>query len=659
MKRAGGGESVAEWTRRRLLGTAAAAAAGALGAGALAAWRIRRPQELAVAADPGVVNPYVDPTQLEVPWPDHSFLRQPWRGYLQTLPAHGFRSGDLRVGLNFNLPAPGKGPSDADVCTMLKDHGISTVRLEIGWNSVDWDETNLRVPSGRLAAFAASGIRPLILLNANQGGPCPSRGWSARLRADAAQGARAVYLDPVAGAVPGYTGLSNLTGYWMAEVLFTAVDTLSGRCELSRPLPKTLRAGQRVRVDRLKYRPLNRVGTPDFAATTAGWLRYVDLVGAALRAAGVPAWDVEIWNELTFGSNFLDINQYYQPPLYRARFEFPGLFAGEPAWELARETVDRMRQRHPGVGTVWGFSNTTFFHTPIAKLPPGTGAQSYHPYGTKLQFPRQAEHTPDIDGFTPTYTAQIAEGVAATFIQTESVIRLIEPSARSAHPPQVAPGTFRQYFTEQGFTAKDVGAETPDAAWRARAKFLLRNVLFWCNKGLSGIWFFAAHDQNPLGMGFLDAKTPEAPTLPFLAWSDVLRTFGETSPLDGPGQRRSLGLGRLMALAPRRWVFPREGAHPGLPYEDVFAFLPFQATPTRFVAAVYVMTQDFPADMVPQRYRLYLSGLAPGDALRVSCRDPLERQDVPSVLVAYDAPAARAVVDVEAVDYPRLLTVET
>ena len=27
-------------------------------------------------------------------------------------------------------------------------------------------------------------------------------------------------------------------------------------------------------------------------------------------------FDLEIWNELAFGSNFLDVNLYYNPPLY-------------------------------------------------------------------------------------------------------------------------------------------------------------------------------------------------------------------------------------------------------------------------------------------------------------------------------------------------------
>ena len=32
-----------------------------------------------------------------------------------------------------------------------------------------------------------------------------------------------------------------------------------------------------------------------------------------VRASGVPKFEVEIWNELSFGSDFLDITKYYNP----------------------------------------------------------------------------------------------------------------------------------------------------------------------------------------------------------------------------------------------------------------------------------------------------------------------------------------------------------
>ena len=55
----------------------------------------------AVQAEEFPVPPYVDPTQLDVPWPKHSDYRQPWRAFLETRSGHDF----LRViGINYNVP---------------------------------------------------------------------------------------------------------------------------------------------------------------------------------------------------------------------------------------------------------------------------------------------------------------------------------------------------------------------------------------------------------------------------------------------------------------------------------------------------------------------------------------------------------------------------
>ena len=46
----------------------------------------------------------------------------------------------------------------------------------------------------------------------------------------------------------------------------------------------------------------------------AGWLSYVQAVASFARSIGHgDGFDVEVWNELSFGSNFLNINNYYSP----------------------------------------------------------------------------------------------------------------------------------------------------------------------------------------------------------------------------------------------------------------------------------------------------------------------------------------------------------
>ena len=94
---------------------------------------------------------------------------------------------------------------------------------------------------------------------------------------------------------------------------------------------------------------------------------------------------------------------------------------------------------------IWGFSNTTFFHTAVTELPPGIQGQSYHPYGTGTRkLPAEEAHRdhPDfnVEGFTPAMEIRMPEGWAHTFIKTESLMRLLNPAALDTirgFPPEV------------------------------------------------------------------------------------------------------------------------------------------------------------------------------------------------------------------------------
>src|SRR4029077_1216277 len=57
----------------------------------------------------------------------HSQWIQPWRGYLETVPASRFLNG---IGVVLNSPNPDL------VCQMLSRHGIAITRIEIGWGNV-------------------------------------------------------------------------------------------------------------------------------------------------------------------------------------------------------------------------------------------------------------------------------------------------------------------------------------------------------------------------------------------------------------------------------------------------------------------------------------------------------------------------------------------
>lgn len=168
------------------------------------------------------IRPYVDPSQLDVPWPKHSHLKIPWRAYLETRSGYEFLQG---IGVNYNVPL-----KHELAIKLLAEAGFKTFRIEIGWSNVNWDETAL-ANEGRwkeiLSLCKRYGIRPTILLNAHHGVPCPHRFFERRLVADAPKGSRKVRLDNVSKIVPRHSGLCNLTDYMPEGWVHTFVQTES------------------------------------------------------------------------------------------------------------------------------------------------------------------------------------------------------------------------------------------------------------------------------------------------------------------------------------------------------------------------------------------------------------------------------------------------
>lgn len=600
------------------------------------------------------IRPYIDPSQLDVPWPTHSFYRIPWRAFLETKSGYDFLQG---IGVNYNVPQ-----NDELAIRLLAEAGFKTFRIEIGWSNVNWDETQLNNEERLkqiLSLCKKYGIRPTILLNAHHGVPCPTHFFPAKLLTDAPKGSRTIRLADVSNIVPGRSGLSNLTDYWAGEVIIAQVDTSTGECQLSKPLPKDLKAGEEVLIAILKYLPLHPVGTPEFEETANGWVKYALMVCDLVAEVGFDTFDIEIWNELTFGSNFLSINNYYDPPI--AEFKSDFLHPGGQAWELARRTISAVKGRYPKVRCIWGFSNTTFFHTPIEELPPMTDGQSYHPYGTGTRkFPQEEQYGDkpqlNIDGYSPHFVMRMPEGWAHTFLQTESLMRLLNPTARLRHPE----GTkrFYHYITEHGVAPPECGINEEKEAWLLKAKTLLRSFCLWLNKGIDVIHYFCAYDQNPLGMGILPPNLPNLPpdanfekvaTLPLKALKNLLSTFRGSVPLK---ETAKLDVD-VVALGKQGIIFEGDEKHPPLSHKDVLACLPFQLSKDRYVIAVYVMTYDATKGMEEERYRLTLKGFGkPMSQIRFY--DPLTNSYIPLKIIH----KGRSVtLEIPLLDYPRLLIV--
>ena len=306
---------------------------------------------------------------------------------------------------------------------MLAEHGVRQARFDIAWSLVNyWDESQLNFADllrKQLLACRKHGVRPLIVLNANAGVPTPLDRVERTLAKGAKKGDREVTLTDVSDLRLGYSGLADVTEYRAGEVLFTALDGKT--LHLSKPLGKDLgKAGTKVSVTTFKYRPFAPPATEDYRTTMAGWKRYVGTVARFVtetlgtRQGNDRGFDLEIWNELTFGSGFLSINNYYEPKLID--------YDEDVIWfDLVRETANYVMV-HPddfrGVTLVDGFRNTIPW--PASSLEPGRiGALSAHPYPPPKEYPRDEPSGPAVnalfledrakDRFKPTYTALFPE----------------------------------------------------------------------------------------------------------------------------------------------------------------------------------------------------------------------------------------------------------
>lgn len=634
-----------------------------------------------------LTNP-IDPNQqLALPFNHRSQWLQPWRAYLDTVPARRFRSA---VGINFNVPSEAAQP----VAALLGDSGFRRARIEIPWGAMSYDDpTRLRDPAAvraKLSALRANGIRPLVLLNSNHGVPGPAGFFDGRITQPAAAGARHVRVDEATRQrlVPGLSGFNGPDGK-AAEFIATSVSP-SGWVELSKPLPVSIEPGP-YRAARLRFPPFTAPLTasgephPAFEWSLAGWLAYVRAaVGEVRNALGSDAFDVEIWNELTFGADFLSIDRYYDPvpPALRGR--------GDVEDAILRRTLAWLRDPANGVSGVGignGFSNQTPFPAGSTS-PPGLTALDKHPYQGPLDFPAAATFDANRpvnalgrpegsrvggawrDTMLPRYRAFFPEYFLSG-IQTETMVRDLSPitttigdvaHGRATKPPGASPAP-KLWITETGLAPGRTGIEGAAARRRLQAKATLRALVAFVNKGVSALHFYAVTDGD---WAMVDpAARGGGETM--LALRHLTAAMAGPAAISTP---RSL---RLEAIAdPHDHVqFAGDGsaAHPPLYNRDVVAFLPFQADDNRFVVPAYVMTRDMskvykpdapesdPAryDLPPETYRLTVAGL---DADRLSARatDPLTGASLPVTIVSRSGDTA--VLEVELTDSPRLLVLE-
>ncbi len=627
---------------------------------------------------------YTDPDYLlKLPFGTHSHWLQPWRATLETVPAARFIDG---VGINYNLQT-----RNPDLLLgLLARQGVRHLRLEIGWGSINYDDEskldtadNLR---SILTAAKRHGIRPLILVNSNHGSPCPLKTQTVVLANDAPVGATRLVLGDTRGLVPGLSGLSGVTEYKAAEILFTAID---GRAvTLSKPLPKAIAAGASLSVATLKYRPFSVPGSSDYRRTVDGWLRYVGTVGRFVGGiVGTPedrGFDLEIWNELTFGTAFLYVNSYYaQKPFTYPETDIWGLLVQETAAYIEARPAEFRR-----VLVSNGFANTIPWPA-AANEPARINAISKHPYPARRIYPAaEPQGTTPVNalyelqkpGFVPTYSTLFPE-YPATGMQTESITRDTAPISTGYYggPPQhgrfagrVGGKTVERpvWITEVNLApVEDNAGVTVERAMAIKAKTTARYLSFFLNKGVTRLSLFGigggdrSHglvaEQVLANLDRLDARDPVGEPN---AVSPPLQVIGRLTARLGAGLDRRLTTTRPLRVTSisdthnhRQFAGNGTPAYPDLYNRDVLAILPYQVNARRFVIPYYVTTRDVTRDLPPEEYTVEIQGLK-GNGANLSVYDPIRDRSVPFVVVARGANLLK--VKLTATDYPYLLTVQ-
>ncbi|WP_248927129.1 PA14 domain-containing protein [Paenibacillus hamazuiensis] len=607
-------------------------------------------------------GPYADPAQQEVAFGLRSFFHAPWRSYMDTWDASRYL--DV-LGINFNVE---QGEAEA-TAQVLEEAGIRSARVEVGWGELDFDDDtqfrdwNYKSLMMKVAALRKHHIRPLILLNFNSGMPSPSREWTVKLTKPATAGDREIYIDDTSKIRVKYTGLNRVARHTMFPVI-TGVDAATGKCTLSAPLPKDLPAGDLFLVQ-LKYQPFSGLefsdGTPNPAAqeTIDGWMRYIKTVTSTLKdmleteGQADAGFDLEVYNEYTFGYHFMDINYYYEPKLSFSKpisyTQSDGVTKDGPEiiLPLTADYVKNPENRLPGVNVISGFSNQrpwdngtemwlnqdgfskhyyTGYSPDESPIVPGNtdDKKLYIDALGKLdgkRNPDNYDHSVAGSYLVPAHMSAFPER-HFYFYQSESAVRDIQPFPgpwthhfRYANPgngkvPQVwmsetnyARMLFaRELIDKLGISAKD--EKLVSLMHYIGTKTTLRNYIFFGHKGYHTINLYAAKSEDTGFTVIPEAFYSELKKNNYVLTDSVkqlagpqLRAVANVTNLIKTGKKidtpRALKVDRIVEYKPRL-VFEGDGTpeHPDRYNRDDLAVLPYQLDAGKFAIGYYVVTRN-------------------------------------------------------------------
>jgi hypothetical protein len=609
----------------------------------------------------GTTMPYADWIQQEIDFGTHSFYYSPWRAYMDTWDANRWRE---TLGIVFNVS-----PDEADATAqLLSEAGFGTARVEINWGNYTYDDPSKLDPAREqqfttiLQALKKHNIRPLILLNANSGNPVPTKGWKVQLVKAAPKDSTEIQVDNINGIVPGYTGLKGMAYQTMYPVI-TGCDPATGICQLSAPLPKALSAGA-IELNKLIVQPIGGTvfadGTPNPAAqeTLDGWLAYVKNTASFVKRvmntgnSADAGFDMEVWNEMTFGSHFLDINNYYSPKLEFSQYhtfkqgdrEIKG---SEVLLPHTAALVADSKNNLPGVRVISGFSNQRPWDNGVEQWA-GQAGFSRHYYTGYMDnnslinpqaYSKKDEPTLNalgtMDGtlkpnsankivpgsnFVPSHIASFPEYWFSGY-KTENVVRDLQPFPNSfpMHFRYANPGNGKQAevwmtegnFDRQGWSKalQSLGVSSIHPGYAGLmhsmgAKTTLRSFAFFGHKGIETYTIYAAKGgDGSLGVipeafftALAEAKYVLTDSVRAKAGAQ-LAAIANVTKLMQPGvdieNPRPLKVEEWTQKNPKV-VVKGNGTkeNPDIYMSQDFAVLPYQLDAGKFAIGYYVVTRD-------------------------------------------------------------------
>ncbi|MFC3801801.1 hypothetical protein [Cohnella sp. GCM10012308] len=674
-----------------------------------------------------MTRPYVDWKQQEIPFGVSSIDRAPWRSYMDTWDGSRFLD-TLGVVLN------GVSPEEADATAqLLSNAGFRSARIEIGWGNVSFDNENvLNEPQGSrfvsiISALKKHGIRPIVLLNANSGNPVPSKTLKLHLKKNASKGEKAIYVDNVTGIVPQYTGLSGQAYQTMYPVI-TAVDAKTGKLTLSAPLSKDLKAGT-LNLTRLKYRPLSGTkfadgkDNPAAQQTLNGWNVYLNAVTNTLMGAlgtknnsADKGFDLEVWNEMTFGSQFLDIGNYYDPKLQFSQYPVYTLGSRKATGGevLLPMTISFAKQKKlAGVRVISGFSNQRPWENG-AEIFAGEAGFSRHYYtgfnGAQSLFGHNAQTdnknyisatgktNPGSKDYLPAHTFAMPEYWFYAY-HTEYIVRDLQPfpGPFSLHGRYSNAGDGRQaevWMTETNWwrnplsdkIALQAGVNKSDNRLRLLmqqigAKSTLRLFTFYSHKGVETVELYSAkggdtnyglindaffEELNKNGFKLTEkARSLAGPQINALARVSKIMSSGQR--IENP---RPVGVSGVVEVNPQIALSGNGTAdHPDTNNMDDLAILPYQLNANQYAVGYYVVTRDLTKEwqkdksvldparyaMPNQKFKITLNNVN-GQGATVYAYDPITDQRLPALVL--ESTNLSITVEVSSTDYPRFLMID-